>query len=746
MRVSFDALHRPAGNLHLAALLVLAVSALVLVEVVFQPGKPVFAALLVPTLLAAAAGLAALLAMPSTWLERRLARAAQGVGLGLSPPGRPTAFAALVYGGGFVLCIAGYAWLAMTRLPLTRDDVIVQWGLLDKRMVVFGYLGLVAMVVFHFAATRLFLAPRAPGKPVEAPPRSWAGRLGGALLIAVASYAWIGAAALADLVPGDPDRLGRFYDYHTLVHLGALEQIRLGALPYLEAWTQYGPGNQLLTYGLMQLLGFSAHGFHAGVLLVDVVCVVAFFVFLQQMLGLGWAVAALVGWTVFPSPVAVLPVAGWAILTRWLAVPVLAILLARLLLARRDGAAATLAPLLAGMAWGLGGFLSQENLSGGMLVLVLSLAIHGPARGQPIATLVRFGGLFMVGGAVAFAGLMASTIGFGHTLEVLRQARAQSSLVIAGLSNSVWSENVGLSLGLEILDGWAYGTVSGHGPLRPALLAYLGGVLLIVGVGLATRVLGRRDEQDFDWKFAGVTVGAVVLQLFALLRSDGSHLSGPGFLLPLFLLMLPCHAGRRLAPGAWRGLVLLVSLVPVVDAVLANRDELVRRTVALGRAVPDTSAAARVVRTLAEAGPPRDMAARYTPLARDQAAFRALPSFVDMEDLAALLHDALKGRRVELVLPTPDDPMTDPELLYFFGGLRSVTGITSPRGSLWLKADEAAWVERILKDKDACVFIDARSQGSALHKAWMEAVEKGMPVDTRTIAGKRVYGTLSCRR
>ncbi len=740
-----DALERPASNVHLAALVALLAAVAAIVEVVFLPDKPRFAAVLVPTLAAAALALFALLAAPTLSAERWLARAAQGVGLGLAPRARPSAGAVLVYAGGLVLVIAGYAWLAMTRLAISRDDVIVQWGLLDKRMVVFGYLGLVALVVFHFAATRLVIAPRAPGRPAEAPRRTWWGRLGGAIAIALLAWAWIGAAALAEIVPGDPDRLGRFYDYHTLVHLGALEQIRLGAMPYLEAWTQYGLGNQLLTYALTQAFAFSAHGFHAGVLLVDVVCIVAFFVFLQQLLGLGWAVAALVGWTLFPSPAWVLSLAGWAILTRWILVAVLAVLLARLLLARRDGAASTWAPLLAGVAWGIGGFLSQENLSGGMLVLLLSLALYGPARGQPVATLMRFGGLFVLGGAAAFAGLMAATVGLGPTLDMLRLARAQSGLVIAGLSNSVWSENVGLSLGLEILDGWAYGTVSGHGPLRPALLAYLGGLLLVLGTALAARPLGRRDEVDFDWKFAGVTVGAVVLQLFALLRSDSSHFAGPGFLLPLFLLMLPCHAGRRLLPGARRGLVLLLAAVPIVDAAIDRGDEVARRAVAATRAVPDTVAALGVYRALAEAGPPADMAARYTPLVREQAAFRALPAMADMEDLAGRLHEALKGRRVELVLPTPDDPMTDPELLYFFGGLRSVTGITSPRGSLWLKADEAAWVARVLADPRACVFIDARSQRSALDKAWNEAVARGMAVETRTIAGKRVYGTLSCR-
>ena len=59
---------------------------------------------------------------------------------------------------------------------------------------------------------------------------------------------------------------------------------------------------------------------------------------------------------------------------------------------------------------------------------------------------------------------------------------------------------------------------------------------------------------------------------------------------------------------------------------------------------------------------------------------------------------------------------------------------------------EAAWIARILGDPQACVFIDVRSFGNRLDQAWADAVAKGMPVETQTIQGRRVYGTLSCRR
>src|SRR6266545_7280372 len=132
------------------------------------------------------------------------------------------------------------------------------------------------------------------------------------------------------------------------------------------------------------------------------------------------------------------------------------------------------------------------------------------------------------------------------------------------------------------------------------------------------------------------------------------------------------------------------------------------------------------------------------PIPHYQAAFRNGPSFAELEELTGLLRDKLQGRPVELVLPTPDDPMNDPELLYFFGGFRSVSGITSPRGSIWTKADRDAWIAKVLTARNACVFFDSRSLDSPLFRAWNDAAKAGAVV-TQPIEGRRPYGLLSCK-
>ncbi len=738
-------LQGPASNFYLCGLLSLAAAALLIVEAAVFPARLTFLLLAMPTTVAALILIHAVARTAPFGLDDAIGHFARDAGLAIRPGGTPSLFAVLLYCAGIIGAAGGYAWLALTRTGITRDDVIVVWGLLDKRQVIFAYLVIVAFVLFHRAMVELFFAPAYGGREAPAMPRrSWLARLAGAVVVAVLAYCWLGADALRE------ESLARFYEYHSLVHLGALEQIRLGATPYVEAQTQYGLGNQLTAYALTKAFGFSNHGFYAGVLLVDVLCIVVFFVIVQQVLGLGWAVAGLVGWVLWPSPAAVLDLAGWAILTRWLAVPLLALLLARWLLAAGPGVS-WIAPVAAGVIWGAGGFMSQENLSGGLLVLIFSLALYGPVCGQSLASLARFAGLFVASGAMVFVLLIAGTIGIGHTLDVLQRAGAQSALVMAGVSNSVWSDNIGLTLTLEVVNGWWEESLKTHGNLRPVLQVYGFAVLLMVVIGLLAGYLGRSwrsasgEQRQFAWKFAGVAVGAYVLHLFALLRSDLSHLEGPSFLLPLFLLALPVFAWRCLRPGLGRGLTLLLSVVLIAEAAIVGRSDLVRHAEAAGTAWKESMAAREIYRALRAAeGQPLDAASRYSPIPRYQAAFRNTPSFAELEELARLLHDKLKGRPVELVLPTPDDPMNDADLLYFFGGFRSISGITSPRSLVWTKADREAWIARVLGAKNACVFFDSRSLDSPLFKAWNDTTRNGA-VSNEPVVGRREYGVLSCK-
>ena len=158
--------------------------------------------------------------------------------------------------------------------------------------------------------------------------------------------------------------------------------------------------------------------------------------------------------------------------------------------------------------------------------------------------LAGFAGLFVLAGGLVFVALVSALVGLSHFFEVVALANTKSGLVMAGVSNSIWSDNLGLQFTWKVVDGRLETDLRASGEFRELLLTYGVIFLLLLALGCLAAFLGRRwasadaGTREFCGKFAGVAVGAFVLHLFSLLRSDTSHLAGPSFLLPLFLLML----------------------------------------------------------------------------------------------------------------------------------------------------------------------------------------------------------------
>lgn len=659
----------------------------------------------------------------------------------------------LLYSVGLLGAVAGYCYLALAPSgAISPQDEVIDWGRMDKRPLIFGYLGIAAFIAFHWLWVAFIQGVPVGARPVAAVSRrGWPLRVLGALAIAVLAYCWLGLPALRSVTGIGDDGLAKFYDIHSHVHLSALQQIRLGAIPYLEAQTQYGPGNQLLMGALTDFVHFSNHGFLAANLLLNVVGVILFFVVVQQFLGLGWAVAGLLGWTLWPSPAETIDLAGWAVLTRWMAIPVLSFGLAWLLLGAGAARRGWPTMVLAGMLWGMGGFLSQENLSGGFLVLVFSLALFGPASGLSPKRIASFAGLFIIAGGATFVALVSAFVGPSHLFEVVALASAKSSLVTAGVSNSIWSDNLGLQFTWNIVDGRLETDLRAFGEFRELILTYGLVFLLLMALGLLAAFLGRgwrsADEptREFGRKFAGVAVGAFVLHLFSLLRSDTSHLAGPSFLLGLFMLMLPVFLWRCLAPGTARTVLMVMSVAIIAEALVSGRVEVERRMAGLGGVWRDSVAALILYDDLrSHRRDVSDLAGLYSPLPRAQAAFRNHPDFAEADEFFGLLRDRLKGRPVELGSYRFDDLVAHPDTAYFLGGLRSLSGITSPKNSLWLRSEQEAWIARVAGTRTGCLFFDANSNRQ-LVEAWMRSVKPPQSMVIEPIAGRRDYGMLACK-
>ena len=62
-----------------------------------------------------------------------------------------------------------------------------------------------------------------------------------------------------------------------------------------------------------------------------------------------------------------------------------------------------------------------------------------------------------------------------------------------------------------------------------------------------------------------------------------------------------------------------------------------------------------------------------------------------------------------------------------------------------MKADEDAWIAKVLASGTACVFFDSRSLYSRMFEAWKQSAKDPAAVVTQPIVGKRDYGVLSCK-
>ena len=762
-----QALLQPAYNLSLSGLISLTAAFLLVLGGFLVPSRALFLIAATLTILCALFIICAGSRAERQNIDVRIFHALRhtGFALGTGSASTPSTLAVLLYSAGFIGCIGAYSYLALTSFgALSDSDENLAWGLVDKRPLIFGYVLGAIFISFHWLMVRAFFNtqkfdryPRHAGWETTGFRPSIhalnASRLLGGVVIAFLAYWWICLPALRDVDPSVSSTFAPFYSYysHIHVHLGALEQIRLGAIPALEAQTQYGLGNQVLMYFLTQWLGFSSHGFYAANILLNAICTVGFFVVLQRFLGFAWALAGLLGWMLWPSPYQAIEMTGWAFFTRWLAIPILSLWLAHLLLNSDSRKRMTLAPLLSGALWGIGGFLSQENLSGGGLVFALCIALFGPTSGLHWRAIARFSALFVAGGLSTFLVLVANFVGISRLLEFFRMANVKSNLVIAGVSNSWWSDKLELSVGLGVADGRPHASLASIGEWAAAIQTYGCAFLLIVSIGLLAAFFSRRAspmtarERQFIRKFGGVAVGAFVLHLFTLMRSDFTHLAGPSFLLALFLAMLPMFVWRFVPTGFARNSVWAVSVMAILAAALAGGSDIGRKIAGIDALGRDSRTAFGIYAELLKfKDQSSDLASRYSPIPRFQPPFRNHPDYADTQELFGLLHDRLRGRRLELGFHKLNGLIPHAELFYFFGKFRSISGITSSTVSIWLRSEEDAWVDRVVGSETACVFFEPVPAGR-LFEAWQKSVQPLSSVVTEPIVGRKNYGVLSCR-
>src|SRR5262245_6450656 len=230
-----------------------------------------------------------------------------------------TIVAAIGVGGAGLFYVA-----ALLLFPSTMQADVILYTYFDKRWMVALFGLAIALVYFPLPMKRVFDLMKGQDAPTQeqipiGKKRFSVARCCAALLTGF-------TLAVLDIGPNIPTTLESVWDGHELVHLGPLQRIAKGGLPYVEARTQYGPGHQLITYAMMRDSEFTLRGFRASVLTLNIVAESLWFA--VMLYAFGWCVglAAIVVSRLF-CPITLLTFIGWYVEFRWLGPLVVGLLL-----------------------------------------------------------------------------------------------------------------------------------------------------------------------------------------------------------------------------------------------------------------------------------------------------------------------------------------------------------------------------------------------------------------------------------
>jgi hypothetical protein len=424
----------------------------------------------------------------------------------------------------------------------TSSPDYLLFSFLDHRYIIAAYyvvvLGVPMSLLVGAHLTAAAREDRTTEKPPDTPPTPPArATLRRALRPVLAVIAGATTATYFYGPPWGLRPLGGPIDFHETVHFTGLQAINSGALPYIGAGSdQYGPLSQLFLFSWMKLIGgFTLAGVREAFaaqhwLAVAFVCIVVLLFLPPRAAALGLALAVLV----FPTfqlfgyqangPFFV-GFFGWANVWRYSGLLLLGLALPSLML--RDGRAARWSFVALGAAWGVTCLLAQENLFGGVLVVLAVVAALAVSRTVTLRRLRQSLVLLGAGaGAVALPLLVTYAV-FGQARPLLRNYLLVPLAVARGYSNTTFLES---------------------GPVHTTYLLL---PLLTLACGLIAVLRARPLAVTGPWSrqraaLFGCFSAAAVAQAGAFLRADSSHLYNVMLITPILVGATAALAGPLL--------------------------------------------------------------------------------------------------------------------------------------------------------------------------------------------------------
>ena len=362
-------------------------------------------------------------------------------------------------------------------------------------------------------------------------------------------------------------------DFHEQVHLGPLQAIDRGYLPYVgPASTQYGPGAQLAVYGYMSATHqFNLIGFREAFLLIHVVCV-AVFALLARAHGGWWEAWLILLIGLICSPLKFFLFGadgspgesyGWGNAGRYLGA--IAITPAAGLLLTRSIARPRIPAVALGIAAGVLAWFSQENLAAittGTGLLSVLLLGGGAANWSRVRSIALWMG---VGVAVVWVPLLAWYASRGAAGSFLSNYFLIPGAVAAGFQNTWFAE--------------------GNADPYARVFHYLPVALLAIGVMTLWDVRTWRPRTLDRDRIRLLSFTCALLASFqgALYRSDSLHTLNVLLALPFVVVLAVRDLPRWLADTPlMRGVMRLAIasafwwLLPLTPQIMAPGDWILR--------------------------------------------------------------------------------------------------------------------------------------------------------------------------
>jgi hypothetical protein len=468
-------------------------------------------------------------------------------------------------------------------------------------------------------------------------------------------------------------------DMHEVGHLGSIQAINQGRVPFTEAEIQYGPGSQLFHYIYMKIEGLNLLSFRESCFFLHMLFSIflltilfAYLRFYQALFVLGLSLAGLSSILFFSFDYNGLPQGffGWYNGFRYTAPVFLALCLWQVLYRSHYK---KVHAFLSGLVYGFLCYMAQENLSCGIITLGLCLGFTLAIKKMTFKETLTLAANFCAGFILFWLPIVIYYSQLGQLSFFIERYFAFPSLVVQGFTNTDWSS------------GW----------WNPYFLGYILTPVFFIYIGIYTlykRPLHKKiDFSAEEVKITFMLAASIALHQISLFRADDSHFKATLLALPVLYVLFGENLYRKKRYKefiAFCGSIILIyplnfsSISQVIHGSLKRYEQLSLSIINGNLLFFDK---------IGFPLPAQQRGASYTKLSFERFT-------QEMQSLKKLI-----GDRYTIILPFTGSMTAS---VYFFANLQVGTSLTESCHSLLNKKDRQRFLKQIEDNNFSCLIVE----------------------------------------